>query len=653
MVNPTRPPKHKPNEKHTLDEVLKSLNDLVRGEVLDKAGPPPAPAPKKASEPPPMADMSDIIRSLESLLDNDLGNKPAAKATPTIAPATPVHQSSPAPTPTIKPAIPVAPARTKDRTADPDYLSEAEIIKALEEINFDSDTDVAPVPAAAMDVTADDLTVGDAFDMSVLETIDIPSTPDSETAAVPETIVTPEAVVTTKTIPSEEILLDDVVVTEETIAPLAELEQPEPPAPTLELAMQEPVGHTPGTQHELSFGAPQTPKTAASEIEEISAPDVAIEETADAAAAVLEQPAFSVDENEITAEPIADEIILDAPGIPESATEPAAFQTEEIEAPLAPSGELSIAEEEITAAAPPGEGEFDAPEEKPAEASLADELASIDFSTDGLEFDAAPKPPSDSFSIDFTPSKKSAPVEPIATPIEESVVAAEAPAPAEEAITIVATEPAPPETQEPEAEEIEAATPPEPTEETAVTEIIADAPEEPAPAPEPDYSDIIERAEPPITPVGGGKSLGSLGEFMELDMSASDTSPLDGTTLSDLSEMQAAPTLESTTAAPETAAIDLNEAPSAAAPALQEIPVLKNVAAVPSAENFTLEHSPPPAPKTKSSTAAGSDLHQTAVRVIAKLNIELRKSGKPPLDAKAINRLQQLLKEALEKKPGA
>ncbi len=68
----------------------------------------------------------------------------------------------------------------------------------------------------------------------------------------------------------------------------------------------------------------------------------------------------------------------------------------------------------------------------------------------------------------------------------------------------------------------------------------------------------------------------------------------------------------------------------------QEIPVLKEVADL---------NAPPPPPLPD--VAQARDI---AIRVIARLNIERRRNGEPPLDIKTIERLQQYLAEALTKR---
>jgi hypothetical protein len=100
--------------------------------------------------------------------------------------------------------------------------------------------------------------------------------------------------------------------------------------------------------------------------------------------------------------------------------------------------------------------------------------------------------------------------------------------------------------------------------------------------------------------------------------------------------------------------------PAAAAPETagdwDDIPVLDDVVAELAAE---YEHDTPgqpagerAAPKRPANLSlplpAPSRAHDLAVRTVARLNIELRKSGKRPLDPKVIARLAMMLRETLE-----
>jgi hypothetical protein len=90
--------KHKPLESHTLDEVLKSLQDLIRNELLDAEPKPPAPpkishgkvgrprkppAPPVVTQPKPVAagrpaDIESVMRSLKALVTHELADESAA-----------------------------------------------------------------------------------------------------------------------------------------------------------------------------------------------------------------------------------------------------------------------------------------------------------------------------------------------------------------------------------------------------------------------------------------------------------------------------------------------------------------------------------------------------------------------------------------------
>lgn len=88
-----------------------------------------------------------------------------------------------------------------------------------------------------------------------------------------------------------------------------------------------------------------------------------------------------------------------------------------------------------------------------------------------------------------------------------------------------------------------------------------------------------------------------------------------------------------------------------------DIPVLEEVVAEMAAEHEPAEHEPPAAGEVVVETTPAnlalplptpSRAHDLAVRTVAKLNIELRKAGKRPLDAKVIARLAMMLRETLE-----
>ena len=138
--------KHKPSEKHTLEEVLKSLQDLIRNDLLDndqtaaeKPGSAPVPGeekPSRESTTPVREDFAPVnpaagpvnldavMRSLTDLVSNELnvGNEPAA-----------AEELSPSPTEDHE---------TGNMLAD-------EFVPLDEELTFEESVEITPPPLAA------------------------------------------------------------------------------------------------------------------------------------------------------------------------------------------------------------------------------------------------------------------------------------------------------------------------------------------------------------------------------------------------------------------------------------------------------------------------------------------------------------------------
>ena len=138
--------KHKPSEKHTLEEVLKSLQDLIRNDLLDndraaaeKSGSAPIPgeekppreytAPVREDFAPvnPAAgpvNLDAVMRSLKDLVSNelDVGGEPAA-----------AEESSP--------------SRTEDHDAGENLADE--FVPLDEELTFEESMEIVPPPLAA------------------------------------------------------------------------------------------------------------------------------------------------------------------------------------------------------------------------------------------------------------------------------------------------------------------------------------------------------------------------------------------------------------------------------------------------------------------------------------------------------------------------
>jgi hypothetical protein len=138
--------KHKPSEKHTLEEVLKSLQDLIRNDLLDndrtaaeKSGSAPTPSeekPPREHTPPVREDFAPVnpaagpvnldavMRSLKDLVSNELnvGGEPAS-----------VEDSSP--------------ARTEDQEASENLADE--FVPLDEELTFEESIEMVPPPLSA------------------------------------------------------------------------------------------------------------------------------------------------------------------------------------------------------------------------------------------------------------------------------------------------------------------------------------------------------------------------------------------------------------------------------------------------------------------------------------------------------------------------
>src|SRR5512147_3023589 len=138
--------KHKPSEKHTLEEVLKSLQDLIRNDLLDNnqaeaeksglAPPPREQKPPRESTTPVREDFAPVnpaagpvnldavMRSLTDLVSNELnvGNEPAA-------------------------AEELAPSQTEDHETSNKLADE--FVTLDEELTFEESIEIVPPPPAA------------------------------------------------------------------------------------------------------------------------------------------------------------------------------------------------------------------------------------------------------------------------------------------------------------------------------------------------------------------------------------------------------------------------------------------------------------------------------------------------------------------------
>lgn len=187
-------PKHKPQAKRTLEEVLRSLKDLVRndltGDVPGSASRPAPPAPPPSPDEP--ESFNEALSRLDDIIDRKLIQpaRSTAPAAPPPAPAAPEtdleidwDDSDPLPAPDAAPP-------PTDRPAA-DAADAAERVPALDAANGDGEygVDTEPAgPAAAPDP--------DAAALAALDAIELGPRPGAEpppSAGVQETFAFPDA----------------------------------------------------------------------------------------------------------------------------------------------------------------------------------------------------------------------------------------------------------------------------------------------------------------------------------------------------------------------------------------------------------------------------------------------------------------------------
>lgn len=251
-----------------------------------------------------------------------------------------------------------------------------------------------------------------------------------------------------------------------------------------------------------------------------------------------------------------------------------------------------------------------------SDATFASDMAA-ELETIADEILAAPAPSdtaaTNSYSVDFVSDADFAPAENAGAPEEISIEAAPAPDTATATIEYTPSAKTTRETDSADSPAVETVpSAPDTAQTSAPLEDLAAPVQDEPPANE---DAILDRSEPPDAGEAptGDDSGSSLGGVVDFDLSASEPAPA------------AAPTSHSMATAPPTP--------------VDDIPVLDDVALAP----------PGIAKPAPASPSSPDRVREMAIKIIARLNIEMRKAGKQPLDAKTINRLQQLLREALEK----
>lgn len=515
--------KHKPSEKHTLEEVLKSLQDLIRNDLLDnnqaaaeKSGSAPIPSeekpPREYTAPVredfapvnPAAgpvNLDAVMRSLKDLVSNELnvGGEPAA-----------AEESSP--------------ARTEDHEASENLADEFAPLD--EELTFEESMEIVPPPRTAPTMPE----IPGEISAEML------SEPEAEAAlSPPAPAPVPEIEATIAPGTQHQLLLEEA-------PPSAAEPEPSTPdlAPKLEL---EPETGTDGIAPET------TQETAVQDFPDVSGdklPTIDVEETFDENA-YLEAAARQAETSPADTRE-TQEIILSTLG-----------SSLDLETAPPANGEAQVPAKNI---APTSESTPDKPEIK---LEIADEQAtenlqtipSVDF--DAVEFELPheePPPPSRTIETP-APADESSPVATDASLVQE-----------------ITLEPGPVEIQPPSAETKPGATP--------------------------EAENVPDTA---TTPPATGETHTS------------------------------APATPTTPETPEPFNLD-------------DIPVLHEVVAPPAGSALAGE---PVSPTTEPPLPAPDRARDIVVRAVAKLNVEMRKSGGAGLDTKTILRLQQLIRRELEK----
>lgn len=574
--------KHKPSEKHTLEEVLKSLQDLIRNDLVESpptAGPEPAPAaardtvsrdentPVRREDFAPQSpgagpvNLNAVMRSLKDLIGNELnvGDEPVPES------------SEPAATHEVYLA-------TDDQLEE--YIPE-ELGELGDELNIgdelvlpEPETPAAPVESPAPDTGIEPAPLAEAppEDIAPLaEEIVMESLPD-------EMVPLDEALTLDEPLEIEPAPVPDISATPELpgeISPelLAEPEpEPAPPPAAPEIPPPVNAAAAPGLQQELLFEEPPPIELRMPPSPEIApAPEPAAEpETTPPPVAEASLPTIEVEESS------------DAGDYFDVATLPTETTAAEPEAVIDFDVEISVEPENMpfpseTPPATPAEaapvaeaGTETLPVAEPAEQKITLEIIDVP-----LDESANSWP-----SVDFD----SLVTEPVSPEPATAPVNAEATAPEAAPPTLTAE--------------------PEPVAPSATVTAPPAAESPPGPVTEPETPEPVETA--PVTP------------------------PV----------AESAPPAESPPVATEPAATSAPESPN-----LDDIPVLNEVVAPPAGS----APAKPPVASPAVPPPASDHARDVVVRAVARLNVEMRKTGGTGLDTKTILRLQQLIRQELEK----
>ena len=526
--------KHKPSPKHTLEEVLKSLQDLIRNDLLDA---------KSAAAKSEFSAVAD-----DTAVGSDRVSPTAEKSAP--EPAAPVRED-------------FAPATPESGPVNLDAVMRS--LKDL--IHNELDTGEGPAPATDAEP----------------ETIEAPPPPfDAQPAPADADEPAPQEYTPEEFAPlDEELTLDETAAAIPAPPPASALPElpgdivqelivePEPvPAPPVIMESVSPGKTAPGTQQELPFDVPPAPAVEARLPSREPAP-------------VSAPPSNS--EPAIITETVAPEIDNPAPATVSPAEPEAALPTIEVEEDFDAAAYFEAASESAATVAPETqntavdtERTTPTPEPAPPVAPPPEIKTTLELATEPSVENTLTMPTVDFDSVDFQASRG----EPSAP------AGGDTPSPGSE--------------------------PPAPVAEAS------------APETEPITATTAE------TPPAAETKAGSDTEPVKLG-------PQDATTPA--TDVATKPEAATEPASPPTA----SQAPFN----LDDIPVLKEVVAPPAGSALLAE---PPASRTPPPPRSSPDrARDLVVRAVAKLNIEMRRTGGVGLDTKTILRLQQLIREELEK----
>ena len=693
METPDPKYKHKPSEKHTLEEVLKSLQDLIRNDFSEgtagtskpvasatearhpDATLPKAPEPKQRRESKPVAredfapvspgsgpvNLDAVMRSLKDLIGNELNVGDAPK-----------------------------PASEMKSAAHDEYFSTDEKIEEYipEELaDLDNEPTIGEAPAAKETKSAPS-----RYEYPAPEEITAASLPEELTPFGEDlTIEAPSAIESPYTLPIEPAELSGEIATE----------------PTPNMVEPVPEEFTP-LDEELTFETPLEPApTPAAPLEDMELSGEILPELGQRMGEPTPEDFTPLDEELTFEEPLE---AAPPPAVPTVAAElPGEISPELFEEPVTPppptvtsmsAPEVNLAagtqhemfletssprppepETVATDSAPPTAAEIaPVPEpqapidqhDQPMEAkqeSVAEALPTIEVeeSFDDHDYFAA-TPPSASESEETIALDAEITSEPeiVAAPAAETTAP---PAPPE----IAAAPESPVASAKTTGNKINLETASEPTPEWQREGYSVDFNSSDLTPPLPEESDIA----PPQTSSTIASAEEKFQHSYSVDFESSDLSPplpeesdlasseagasAESKPPVELAKTDSSPAPESRPAAPppeppavetkaetpaETTDTAAPEADASAASNLDDIPVLNEVVAPPAGR---VSKTKPSKPSPKPSLPAPDRARELVVRAVAKLNVEMRKTGGAGLDTKTILRLQQLIRQELEK----